>query len=459
MLATQARCVILDPNADFRRISETVPKNRWQAAHYDRAKRQGLLPHEESVHQFSAVWKNVTKELRGGPALPRQAGEPLRLEWHSLSMEVLADDLVPMLHNELYHCHEFTKAVGRIVTLRDSARMWARRALALSGQGVPPEPSSTRASQDAIDTASQTLRRLRGITSQEKREDLKDRFAQEQIIRPPWLSFPDASPDITGTDLMRLLIDRAIVASEYISPEVARYYFGKAREYIAQQIVQAEVWAGTNQPWHPRLEITDLPSFPNKKTRYLALNSVLTTVWEQARREWASEIAKSDGVDERVPTFVVIDEAHNLIPRETQDLAALALREQLRSIAAEGRKYGLFLVLCTQRPDKIDTFVLSECENRAVMRIGSQSVLKETKTLMGLEDVPWETLSRCLEFGTGRALLVGPWAMEASTQGVQLYSAMRRTAEGGGNLRAEHWAVPTRKEEPPPAASPEGEPA
>ena len=32
ILATKARCVILDPNADFRRIGETVPEDRWLTA-------------------------------------------------------------------------------------------------------------------------------------------------------------------------------------------------------------------------------------------------------------------------------------------------------------------------------------------------------------------------------------------------------------------------------------------
>src|SRR5262249_50784678 len=128
-----------------------------------------------------------------------------------------------------------------------------------------------------------------------------------------------------GIDLIRQQIERAIAASEYISEEVARYYFGKAREYIAQQIVRADVLDSTRvQTVPPRLDVVDLPSFPDRKTRHLALNSVLTTIWERARDEWATAIAKADGADERVPTFVIVDEAHNLMPREDHDLASQA---------------------------------------------------------------------------------------------------------------------------------------
>jgi hypothetical protein len=154
-----------------------------------------------------------------------------------------------------------------------------------------------------------------------------------------------------------------------------------------------------------RLTVIDLPSFPDQKTRLLALNSVLSTIWDRARSEWADALEKSEKPDERVPTFIVVDEAHNLLPKETDKLAAKALLDQFRTIAAEGRKYGLFLILCTQRPDKIDELVISECENQAVMRLGSQSqsVLDLTTKLLGLEKVP--DRDRCLTFKQGRALL------------------------------------------------------
>jgi hypothetical protein len=442
ILKTKARCVILDPNADFRRINETVGEERWSSAQYNQRDSRGFLPHEATAQTFSVEWQAVEKKVHGGPRLPNEAGDRLRLDWPSLSMEVLADAVVPMLRSELYHCHEFVKEIGGLIALKYTASTGARRARA----------------PDIIGETSRMLGRLRGMTTQERRDRLGEIFDEEQLSK----ASEEASGIVSGIGpvsssvrnrlrVMRIRqrMDRAIAASDYISEEVARYYFGKAREYIAQGIVQFII-TDSNRPNTPPppIEVIDLPSFPDNKTRYVALNSMLTTIWERARVDWALAIAKPENVDERVPTFVVVDEAHNLIPRENQDLAVLALREQFRSIAAEGRKYGLFLVLCTQRPDKIDKFVLSECENRAIMRIGSQSVLAETKMLMGLEDIPDRTLSRCLEFGMGRVLLVGRWAADSPTQGILLYTAMRRTVEGGRNLRADHWATPILKERP-----------
>jgi uncharacterized protein len=144
--------------------------------------------------------------------------------------------------------------------------------------------------------------------------------------------------------------------------------------------------------------------------------------------------------DNRVPTFVIIDEAHNLIPGGTLSVAMGAIREQFRRISAEGRKYGLFLILCSQRPDKLDDLVLSECENQAIMKIVSDTVIEQLKKLFPMPKDVSALVDRCREFKKGRALLVGKW--DETEKGVLLYAAMRRTVEGGRNLREEHWASP-----------------
>lgn len=155
--------------------------------------------------------------------------------------------------------------------------------------------------------------------------------------------------------------------------------------------------------------------------------------------------------DKRTPTFLVVDEAHNLLPKDPHTQAYVAVRELFRTIAAEGRKYGLFLVLVSQRPDKLDPLVLSECQNRALMRLGSRAVLEATRTMLGLEDLPPKTLESCLDLGKSRVLLVGPWSGGKPTF---FYTAARRTTEGGRDLRAEHWATSRFAPAPPSSTNP-----
>jgi DNA helicase HerA-like ATPase len=68
---------------------------------------------------------------------------------------------------------------------------------------------------------------------------------------------------------------------------------------------------------------------------------------------------------------IVIDEAHNVCPAEPRDqLTALATADAIR-IAGEGRKFSLYLIVVTQRPQKVDENVLSQCDNLVLMRMNS----------------------------------------------------------------------------------------
>jgi hypothetical protein len=440
LLETKARCIIFDPNADFRRIAEVVPADRWNTAKYDYKNARGHLPHEASAQIFAARWQPIRKKILGGPVLPNNRGVQLRLPWPSLSVEFLAEDVEPMLRSDLYHCHEFVKALAFLLELSQGKRPGT--------SAITKEIGS--ASVNLIDEASRLLRVLSALQDEQDRKSFL-----ENEFRPDVLSQTGSVFGIFSRILPLLRMGRlkeqiqqkvatAAAAVEYVPENIAKYYFGRAREYVAQHIVKTEIGQLQDEVRSERLQVIDLPSFADQKTRPLVLNSVLTTIWETARADWAQAV--ETGKDERVPTFIVIDEAHNLIPSEVRGLGAEALREQFRAVAAEGRKYGLFLIVCTQRPDKIDPIVLSECENIAIMKLGSRSVLEKTQTLLGLEDVPSAIVRKCLEFETGRAIIIGRW----SKGGPQiLYSAMRRTIEGGTSLREGHWAIPTPPESAP----------
>src|SRR5258706_7062013 len=59
VLQTSANCLILDPNADFRRIPEAENERLWTEAKYDRAKRKGTLPDEASRDAFTSRWSMI----------------------------------------------------------------------------------------------------------------------------------------------------------------------------------------------------------------------------------------------------------------------------------------------------------------------------------------------------------------------------------------------------------------
>ena len=72
------------------------------------------------------------------------------------------------------------------------------------------------------------------------------------------------------------------------------------------------------------------------------------------------------------PVLLVCEEAHRYVPNrgEAQYEAA---QESIRRIAKEGRKYGVGLLLVSQRPSEVEATVLSQCNSWIVLRITNES--------------------------------------------------------------------------------------
>ena len=115
---------------------------------------------------------------------------------------------------------------------------------------------------------------------------------------------------------------------------------------------------------------------------------------------------------ERRPISIVIDEAHNVCPAEPQTPLQRVLTERVIQIAAEGRKYGLWLLLSTQRPNKIHPQVLTQCDNLGLLRMNSPADLAEVASVFGF--APADLLARRPGFGPGQVLFAGGFAPRAA---------------------------------------------
>ena len=108
----------------------------------------------------------------------------------------------------------------------------------------------------------------------------------------------------------------------------------------------------------------------------------------------------------RHPVALLCDEAHLYIPQRNQADAADDISIQIfERIAKEGRKYGVSLVVISQRPSEVNKTMLSQCSNFVSMRLTNaddQAVVKKLlpDSLGGFSDI-LPTLD------TGEALVVG----------------------------------------------------
>jgi DNA helicase HerA-like ATPase len=75
--------------------------------------------------------------------------------------------------------------------------------------------------------------------------------------------------------------------------------------------------------------------------------------------------------DGRVQTLVVCEEAHRYIPADANG-GFWPTRQAIARIAKEGRKYGVYLAVITQRPGELDATILSQCSTVFAMRLGNE---------------------------------------------------------------------------------------
>jgi uncharacterized protein len=72
-----------------------------------------------------------------------------------------------------------------------------------------------------------------------------------------------------------------------------------------------------------------------------------------------------------IQTLVVCEEAHRYIPSDP-NAGFFPTRQAIARIAKEGRKYGVYLAVISQRPSELDSTILSQCNTVFAMRLGNE---------------------------------------------------------------------------------------
>src|SRR5438552_7578903 len=119
LLKTKSKCIVLDPNSDFKKIYEVEADTLWKAAKYDPQKRRGRLPHEASREEFAKPWGRVSITVKTD-LYRRPNNERIEIWWPSLSVEFFADDLEPSARSDLYHIHGFVRNIEWLSRMKPS---------------------------------------------------------------------------------------------------------------------------------------------------------------------------------------------------------------------------------------------------------------------------------------------------------------------------------------------------
>jgi len=147
----------------------------------------------------------------------------------------------------------------------------------------------------------------------------------------------------------------------------------------------------------------------------------------------------SDGV---APLLFVCEEAHRYAPAD-KTIGFGPTKRALSRIAKEGRKYGVFLGLVTQRPAEIDSTIISQCSTLFVMRLSNdrdQALIRSA-----VSDAAANLLSFIPSLGTREVFAFGSGVALPTRMRFQELAADRRpNSEASGNTRADGGAHMSR---------------
>lgn len=112
----------------------------------------------------------------------------------------------------------------------------------------------------------------------------------------------------------------------------------------------------------------------------------------------------NEKINSDVPILLVYEEAHKYVPNS--DLSKYrSSKISIERIAKEGRKYGVTLLLASQRPSEISETIFSQCNNFVAMRLTNPVDQGYVKKL--LPDSLGSLIDKMASFKQGEALLVG----------------------------------------------------
>lgn len=109
-------------------------------------------------------------------------------------------------------------------------------------------------------------------------------------------------------------------------------------------------------------------------------------------------------INNDVPLLLVYEEAHKYVPNS--DLAKYrASKNSIERIAKEGRKYGISLLLASQRPSEISETIFSQCNNFLAMRLTNPNDQNYVKRL--LPDTLGSLIDKMPTLRAGECILIG----------------------------------------------------
>jgi DNA helicase HerA-like ATPase len=100
--------------------------------------------------------------------------------------------------------------------------------------------------------------------------------------------------------------------------------------------------------------------------------SVVVSLVSRLTFDFALHFKRLKSANEEVPILLVYEEAHRYVPNQGGARYS-SVRRSIERVAKEGRKYGLSLMVVSQRPSEVSETIFSQCNNYVAMRLTNPS--------------------------------------------------------------------------------------
>jgi DNA helicase HerA-like ATPase len=192
----------------------------------------------------------------------------------------------------------------------------------------------------------------------------------------------------------------------------------KALKYV-EALERMDIWGFEDVPMDDllrpmTLSVIDLAGVDQRISEFV-VDKILREAWSQASTQGLAR-----------PVFVVLEEAHNFVPggRDTYSHCAYIIKR----ISSEGRKFGIFLVLITQRPYRIHQDTLSQCNSQIIMRLTNPEDQRAVRAAS--ESISEGLLADLPGLNVGEAVVLGPLVRVP----VMVRVGKRLSQEGGSDV-------------------------
>jgi DNA helicase HerA-like ATPase len=192
---------------------------------------------------------------------------------------------------------------------------------------------------------------------------------------------------------------------------------GKVKQDLSNLLFE---WLGGDKT----VTILDLSGVPSEIMTSIS-GTILKIIYDALF--WGQNL-KNGGKEQ--PLLIVLEEAHNYLKSGDDSISSKAVQ----SISKEGRKYGVGLLLVTQRPSELDETVLSQCGTIIALRMNNSKDRSHIRS--AIQDELQTMVDLLPSLRTGEAVISGEGVKIPSR--VQFYK-LANAEKGSDPIPSERW--------------------